>query len=238
MNNNLKNIFALLLVLAIAGGGTWYYFYGTEAPVVKLPPTVYVKPGAVVKLTADTKCKTVKWFSCSPNLQVIPYDSKSVIIAGPPGTHRLVGYTAHYNTPSDPAICDIVIGDDPGPGPGPGPGPTPPADPFLTTLNAAFAQETSADKAAKLQQLKALYSEFATTTVNDSNVKTTGQLLSTMHMRTQSVIGNDLPKVRDAIRKELDTKLPTKSATVLDQNTRQLCGTQFQRISNVLGQVK
>jgi hypothetical protein len=240
---------SILVGLLVLGGITWgVWRYTQKQPVVKLPATINVKTGRLTKITADSS-GAVKWFSCSGDVDLLPVDATSVIFCSDqPGSYTIMAYTASGNVPSNAAVCTVVVGGTP-PGPTP-PGPTPPGptppgptppgpvDPFVVTLTQAFAQDTSVDKAAKLQKLQSLWASAATTTANDTDITTVSQMVQVLHTAAANLIGTDLMTVRNAIKTELDTKLPTAASTPIDAATRQLCATQFKRVADALSKVK
>jgi hypothetical protein len=91
--------------------------------------------GAFIRVSAATDCKIVKWMAMDPGLNVFPADLlknslSTVVIGGKPGVYRLLAYTACDDTPSNPAVCMVIVTGpvDPTPGPGPNPpAPNPPA---------------------------------------------------------------------------------------------------------------
>lgn len=101
---------------------------------ITLPKEVRGEPGSFIKVPAATDCKEVRWYSPDKGLECFPVellkDSKTAVVtATAKGRYRLVCWTAKGDSPSDPAVCVVVIGDAPDPGPGPGPGPNPPDPP-------------------------------------------------------------------------------------------------------------
>lgn len=105
-----------------------------EPPALTLPPAIAGQVGTFIKLTADTKCKEVRWVAMSDGLAVFPgemlRDSRSTVVtAQVPGIHRVLAYGAAAGIPSEPAYCEITIAGPvvpvpPAPGPGPAPTPT------------------------------------------------------------------------------------------------------------------
>ena len=229
---------ALALTLVVFGGlVVWHLHSADSDPTVSLPSTANVAPGKFLKLSAQTNCGSVKWFSSCGAENFIQLGAKDIIFVSPTqGTFRVVAYGAKGNKASDPAICDITVGSTPGPNPPPNPPPAPP-DAFTQSLITAYAADTAADKAVKLIQLQSLWTKFATTTVNDSTITTVGQMLSVLHDAAQGMLGDSLKGVRDTISKELNGKLPTKADQVLDATSRQTMATQFQRVADDLKSV-
>lgn len=84
-----------------------------DGPTITLPAEVKGNPGAFITVRATTNGKTVKWKATS-DLNLFPVellkDTYTMIVTGPEGTHRIMAWTALGDTPSDAAICEIVIG--------------------------------------------------------------------------------------------------------------------------------
>lgn len=127
-----------------------------------LPAEVKGQPGAFVAVAAQTKGKTVKWFTPDPGLNVFPAhllkDTKTTVVTAlRPGSYRLYAYSAIGSEPTDPALCLVVISDGLPPDPKPEPKPEPPAPPTLAAyLKLALAKDgdTTANRAALGQMAK------------------------------------------------------------------------------------
>jgi hypothetical protein len=114
-----------------------------EAPSITLPDELTVKAGRIIKITAETNGKRVRWIAVGmprEDMDLYPIDdeARSVLFCCPvPGTVTLMAYTALGDQPSDVAICTITIeAQEPRPPPEPGPGPKPP-DPKPTPIPTA-----------------------------------------------------------------------------------------------------
>ncbi len=210
---------------------------------VKLPPTVQVKPGRLVKIQAESTGKVIRWMICSEDADLIPSESgKSAVFSSPTaGRYRVFAYSGDADGPSEPAICLVTVGEPPEPGPGPNPNPTPvpPDDPLAKALQAAFTLETDAGKKSQCTLLATLYKTAATSTVNDATLKTVGDLYQVMRKAAQSLIPDAaLPKVRAAVAAELSAKLPKAASAPLDAATRALAGKTFAKVGAALEGVK
>lgn len=103
-------------------------------PFVTLPATVEGKIGAYIPIKPLTNGKEVKYIAIDDGLNVFPaemlIDKRSTVVSSiSAGRYRLLAYTAVADTPSQPVITTIVVGNPPpvpppNPDP-PGPGPTP-----------------------------------------------------------------------------------------------------------------
>ena len=102
--------------------------------ILRLPGTVHGLANTFVTVQAVTNCKMVRWLPLDAGLQIVPSeklkDPREIIVLGPPGSYRVLAYTALGDVPSEPSITVVVLGSNPGPGPGPAPpGPDPPPGP-------------------------------------------------------------------------------------------------------------
>jgi hypothetical protein len=104
-----------------------------ELPKLTLPEVVTGKAGAFIKVSATTNGREVRWQALDDGLNVFPgemlKDSKSTVVTGEAGDHRLMAYTALADVPSDPAVCIVRITGPPKPEPKPDPRPEPKPDP-------------------------------------------------------------------------------------------------------------
>ena len=105
----------------------------SELPTLTLPEVVTGKPGAFIKVSATTNGREVRWQALDDGLNVFPgemlKDSKSTVVTGEAGEHRLMAYTALADVPSDPAVCIVRITGPPKPEPKPDPRPEPRPEP-------------------------------------------------------------------------------------------------------------
>lgn len=151
-------IFSLLLPAAVCGQDPEPVDPSPEAPQITLPDELTVKAGRIIKITAETNGKRVRWIAVGmprEDMDLFPVDfvvrddegkqqetvvAKSILFCCPnAGTVTLMAYTALGDEPSDTAICTLTVeaqNPRPPPEPGPGPGPTPP-DPKPTPIPTA-----------------------------------------------------------------------------------------------------
>jgi len=83
-------------------------------PTISLPPTIAARPGRLIQVIAKTDAKTVRWFLSSPadaDLIVMESTKSAIFSSVISGKYRLVAYTAVGDMPSEPAICDITVGE-------------------------------------------------------------------------------------------------------------------------------
>jgi hypothetical protein len=104
-----------------------------ELPRLSLPEVITGKAGAFIKVSATTNGREVRWQALDDGLNVFPgemlKDSKSTVVTGEAGEHRLMAYTALADVPSDPEVCIVRITGPPKPEPKPDPRPEPKPDP-------------------------------------------------------------------------------------------------------------
>lgn len=177
---------ALSLVLLVAVSAL------ADGPAIKVPAEVRGEQGDWITVSATTDGKVVRWVAMSPGLRVFPAhllrDTKTAVVsASRPGRYTLLAYTAAGDEPSDPAICDVVVGE-----PGPGPGPTPPPGPIDALTKRVQDALTSdagseADKRTYAAKLAGFYSAMAKH-VDQGNVKTVGDMLSDYQAASKAVL--------------------------------------------------
>lgn len=157
-----------------------------EPQVIPFKTEETVKLGRLLIINVKTNGKIVKWVKSSDDVDLIPItdDGKRIIFATmTPGTHRIYGYTALGDVPSEAAVITVVAGDA-GPKPPPGPNPPPPnpppdTDPLTAKLQKEYDKDTSApaDKQKWKNQIAALFDELINH-VKNKNVATVGDLLT------------------------------------------------------------
>src|SRR5581483_2771839 len=123
MNKSITTIAAVLVVIvASLWGGTYLINkYTGGDPDIALPSEMKADVGKLVKINANTSCKTVKWLVESDKANIIELEStKSAIFASSTsGTYKVYAWTAKGNKPSDAAVCVVTVGDNPNPPPNP-----------------------------------------------------------------------------------------------------------------------
>lgn len=207
-------------------------------PIVRLPATVHAKPGRLVKLTAETDCKQVRWFVCG-DADLIPSESgKWAIFSAPAvGSYRVVAFTAAGDVPSEPAVCAVVV-EGPTPPEPPTPPTPPPDDPFVSALQAAYGADVDQGKADHKKNLASLYRQGAIT-AQKPTVETWGKLFEVMMVVARDVgLAGKLQAVQGVIQTELKKSLPTDPAKVLDADGRALAAKVFGKVAASLEAVR
>lgn len=205
-------------------------------PTLELPKEAAGDVAAFVQVPAKTTGKTVRWIALDTGLSVFPVDllkdtKTAVVVASRPGRYRLMAITCAADEMSEPAICLIVIGDAP-PGPDP-PVPPGPDDALAKAFRAALASEAEADKIASVKSLAALYRQ-ASADAFLSKYATWGPLFKDLVAARQTLVGEKILKVRQAVQIELVTSLPKDSAQALDAAGKTLATTTFSRVATAL----
>ena len=234
----MKKIILCLSVFLIAALPCW-------AVDLRIPSQVKGEPGDFIVIKAETTGKIVKWVVLDKELKMFPNellkDSKVAIVIGSKiGKYKILAYTALADEPSDPAVCTVIVGEDPGPNPPDPPDPPPlPTDPLVKVLKEAFDKETATNKSSKIKELASLYKEASSTTVYNTDLKTTKDLRQVMSVAIDEMIGKDsLTTVRRAIANELNKIFPTDPSATLDKDKRDLISKQFERLGKALEVVK
>jgi len=197
-------------------------------PAIKLPAEVKASPGRLVQLKAETAGAVVKWSLTSDDADLVPFpDGKlAVFAAAKPGRYLILAWTAANNEPSDAARCVVVVGD------------VKPVDAFTAELRKLYDADTSAEKAARVQQLAALYRE-AIATADKPEVRTAGQLADRLKAAAALALPSDaLVPLRKRIAEELVHNLPTDSEKVLDAKDRKDAAQLFDRLATSLEGLK
>lgn len=212
-------------------------------PVVTLPATVKAKPGRLVQINATTNGKVIKWFKVSDECDLIVVDSgKNAIFSAPsPGTYRVYAYTALADVPSEPKLCEIIVGDgrpdeeDKKP---PKPNPDITKDPLLEPLQSIYGALKTNDSAAKKSILSGIYKKAAGVAQNTA-IKTVDQLYGTIRTDSAKALSDsDLLPLRERLAEEIGNVLPSASGTVLTQEHRDAAAKFFNRVADILEAIR
>jgi hypothetical protein len=204
------------------------------APAVALPAEVAAHPGRLVKLTATTDAKQVRWLLASDDADLIPFpDGKTALFcAAKSGRYLVFAWTAAGDVPSEAARCVVSVGDPP-------PAPPPqPADALAAEFRKLLAADATPDKPAHLAQLVALYREAAAF-ADSADVKTAGELAARIRAAAGTLLPADaLVAVRKRIADEIAKELPADGETPLDATARRKAAALFARIATSLEAAK
>jgi hypothetical protein len=201
------------------------------SPAIKLPDEVKAAPGRIVRLTAETTGRHVRWHLAADDADLVPFpDGAAAVFSSPkPGRYTVLAWTAAGDVPSDAAKCVVVVGDPPGPAP---------ADPLARDLGKLFAEDATADKPAHAAQLAALYRE-AVAFAEKADVATTGDLAARIRAAAATLVPADaLVGLRKRIAEEVAKELSTDGEKPLDAATRTKAAKLFDRVATTLEGLK
>jgi hypothetical protein len=204
-------------------------------PVVTIPATARAKAGRLIKLTATTNCKNLRWINYSPDdADLIPSESgMSAIFSAPvAGSYRVGVFGAAADVPTEVAVCVVTVGD---PAPPTPPVPPTPTDPLATALQTAYAAETEPKKAAYVDSLASVFAGASFLLADNQPVSDLkAKLAAAIHDPTQGGLPQGaIPKVSKVITDHLSAQIGT-SGTV--DKTKAL--TAFIALSKALGRLK
>lgn len=206
-------------------------FSQAPAPAVKLPSEIKGLPGRIVRLTAETSEKNVRWYLVSEDADLVPFpDGKVALFTAPKaGRYAVLAWTAAGDIPSDAAKCVVVVGDPPGPGP---------VEPVARDLRKLFADDSTSDKSKHVAQLAALYRE-AIAYAEKAEVATAGDLAARIRSAASTLIPSEaLVGIRKRIAEEIAKELPIEGDKPLDAATRAKAAKLFERLATHLEDLK
>ena len=216
-----------------------------EPPKVTVIPKVTVQACRLLKLTAETNGKQLRWVA-PPSVDLIVSESGkwAVFQSLKAGSFQVFVYTALGDIPSEPAIITITVLDEPAPTP-----PTPPTPPDvpaddvtkdqlylkLLPVYAADSDPNKADHKKKLiivyQQAIGLFGNYKFGTISD--------FIAQVHIISAQYLAPTAAKaMRTSIGEDLNSSLPTDPNTKLDKMTEEICIKQFNRVIKVLEAIK
>lgn len=205
-----------------------------SAQTVTLPSTASGAPGVPVPVTAQADGKNVTWVTPDTGLVVIDGsffggDSKKALVFGPQGTYRLWAFTAKGDVVSPKAECVVTFGTPTPPTP---PTPPGPVDPLGRAMLTAYLADTSATKAADVISWSIA---FDTVISQIDGMSTYGDLDKALATALATTRPGAIPGVKAVIVTELQSALPSTTATALDKT---LAKVEFTKISTALKSLK
>ncbi|VTS00576.1 hypothetical protein [Tuwongella immobilis] len=205
-------------------------------PMISLPPALTAQPGRLLRVTAETEGKLVRWV-VTGEADLIPLNEsgKSAIFsAAVPGVFKVIAYTAKGDIPSEPAVCVVTVGNPTPPAPPTPPIPVPPADPLAAELRALLAADSSPEKGKHVESLCELYRQ-AQLTADDPAVGTAGALAEILKRSSAALVPPGvIPGVRKRVSEVLNESLPRDAGERLTVESRQRAKATFARIQKAL----
>lgn len=198
-----------------------------NVPSIRLPAEARTLPGRMLKLTADTDGKLVRWALANADAELVPFpDGKSALFcSAKAGRFDVLAWTAAGDLPSEAARCVVVVGESPVP---------PPTDPLAADIRKLLADDATPEKRTHLAQLAVLYRE-AVKYADAADVKTAGELATRIRTAAASLLPAEaLTGVRKRVAEEIAKQLPLDGEVPLDAATRRKAAGLFERIAIAL----
>ena len=222
-------------------------------PKVTVTPNVSVEACRLLKLTAETNGKQLKWIApASVDLIVSESGRWAVFQSLKPGVYQVAVYTALADIPSDPAIITVTVTNGPIPNPNPpeptpptpNPEPNPPAPDDITKdvlymkLAPIYAADADPNKKDQKAKLITVYKQ-AIDLINKYQYSTASDYIAQVHIvAAQYLAPTALKALRSAIGEELNKVLPTDPNAKFDKATEDICVRQFTRVIKLLESLK
>lgn len=213
--------------------------YVVTASVAVIPLT---SPNGVVSFTNDAGPIRVSgiFYGGSGKRETRNYTAKSVVIveASSSGATELLIVPVGVTAEKQIARQVIQVGDIPPKPPEP---PIPPSDPFLTTLQTAFASEPAATRLNDAKQLAALYRAAADPAFIQTVTPATAQGLQTlMHAKAglPTMVDGRLMTVRRALADESNRVIRVAPGAPLDAALQSQFIAEFNRFATLLEALK
>ena len=218
-------------------------------PKVTVTPNVSIQACRLLKLSAETNGKQLKWIAPqSVDLIVSESGKWAVFQSLKPGTFQVAVYTALGDIPSDPAIITVTVTDGPVPTPpdpvNPTPTPDPDSlaeiqkDPLYVKLAPIYAASSDPNKLDQKNKLIIVFKQSIEVLKKYQFGAASDFIAQTHIIAAQYLAPTALRAMRTAIGEELNKVLPTDPNAKLDKNTEDLCKAQFTRIIKILEAIK
>lgn len=208
-----------------------------EEPRIEAPELVKAKAGRLIKISATTNCKTIKWFSASEDADLIASESGlwSIFCASKPGRYRIFLYSAKGDDPTDPKLCTVIVEGEKPPTPPPQPDiPPEPANALEQQLKPLYAADGSKDKQSNTTMLADVYFKMAIAAKDDKIVTVKDLYEYGRRLSLQTIPAEAINPIRDTVGSYLDKKLPLDTQQQLTSESRNLCSNEFSFVSTTL----
>lgn len=230
-------VLTLAAVLSLAGGLLPAAPSSSRSSPLKIDGDVIVVVRSLpCRVVAPEGADFYQW-SFPDTIKAAASDSVLSISAAPKGTHKvtvlMVTVEIDFEKKSkrirkESAEIEVTVGEQPKP-----PEPLPPKDPLVESLRAAYAAETSPEKAKHLEALASLYRQAAKLDLGP--VKTSGELYQKLTAASRALLPADaLPAVRKVVGAELKAVLPSTTDAELSTETKQRVLSLFGRLGDAL----
>jgi len=209
--------------------------FSADALYIKAPTEIKLEKTRIKDLQIDTNIKNILWFVTDDRLTIIQINEKRAVIQGvKDATISINLFYAEADVVKGPVVIKVIVGsgdpDKPEPGPGPDPVPGPSSD-LEKALAAAYkADSVTKDKLTAKNTLINYYKAAISSTLKDKDLDTVGKLFGVLSMTAKEVMGDNLDSTRKEIQKYLDSKLPKKTDTKIDDALRALYEEEFKKL--------
>lgn len=197
---------------------------------VTLPTDAKVAQGRLLKLSAISESKVIKWINVDDNADLIVSDSGkwAIFSSTVAGKYKVFCWTSVNNIPSEAAVCVITVGDLK---------PTPINSELLNSLKLVFEKIDAPDKKTSLESLKKAYQSVLTMLDNDQIKTTADFLLQARAAAKKHITADSLLPLREVIANDLDMCVPTDPSSIFTDKIRSNVRDKFSLYINLLGQI-
>ena len=199
---------------------------------VSLPAQAKVDPGRLLKLTAISEGKIIRWINPNNEVDLIVSDNGKWAIFSTtiPGQYKVFCYTATADLPSEPAMCIIKVGNDEVI-------PTPSNLAMLEALQIAFEKLSDKNKTESLALLIKAY-QAVVLMLDSTDIDTTANFL--LLARTASrkhISGEALLSLREIFAADLDLIVSTNPEDKFTSKMKTTVKERFKSYINLLGKI-
>jgi hypothetical protein len=199
---------------------------------VTIPMEAKVAPGRLLKISADSPGKIIKWINVSDDADLIVSDGGrwAIFCSTVPGRYKVFCWTAAGDIPSEASICTITVI-------GSSPNPLPINNAMLETLQIALGKIEDNDKKNSIAALIKAY-QAVVLVLDSTEIKTTADFLLVARTASRKHIPSDaLLSLREIFANDLDLIVSTNPTDIFTDKVRMQVKEKFKSYVNLLGQL-
>ena len=199
---------------------------------VTIPIEAKVAPGRLLKISADSPAKIIKWINVSEDADLIVSDGGrwAIFCSTVPGRYKVFCWTAAGDIPSEASICTITVI-------GSSPNPLPIDNAMLEELQIALGKIDDTDKKNSIALLIKAY-QAVVLVLDSTEIKTTADFLLVARTASRKHIPSDaLLSLREIFAKDLDSIVSTNPTDIFTAKVKMLVKEKFKNYIFLLGQL-
>ena len=196
---------------------------------VTIPADAKVAPGRLLKITATSDNKVIRWLNVNDDVDLIVSDNGkwAIFSSTVAGQYKIFCWTAAGDVPSEPVMCLVTVKDLNNPDVVP--------SKLLSLIQKAYEQDLSQDKKTEVKLLKIVYDRLLGL-IDSEKMATHGDFYTfARKLSIETINQNCLQQIRQLISEDLSANISTDPSAELNAEAKQKLKILLLNYSKILG---